>query len=369
MTTPNEAVEEESVEANELSELPESLTTQGLRDRIAEKLGRVAVPEPAVEAAPEEPEEPAEPTTPEEEPEETEEPVESEEPEESEAEETPEEAEARREQEFEDNEDFFLARYRTKEAALEGMAEKDRMIDTLFRENHQLRDQREAEPQDRQLDVPAWKAWAEDQVEQGAGIAGAMQALERGGEDGYDIYFAEWAKDEDQRAEALAFNNKVQRNIAKLEAQQAVEPALQRDRQDTAAADAVAAQQRVAAQHPDFAEYREEMDRIMVDDSVISPATKQFLAELAEQGPDGKERAWEFVYMAAKATKAPTRRAAQAEAKKQRRASADADKVAATVSSAEGTAVSTPLSAEEREINRRKNVMRARNGMELLPEE
>jgi hypothetical protein len=134
-----------------------------------------------------------EPLEPEEEPakEVTDEPV-PEEPEEPAAPEEPEEPEALTEEELAEAEaeDFYIetpaSKYRTKEAAEEAYAEKDRTIDRLFSELAQRDQQRpqEAEQGPAELDVPAWDQWAEQAVAEGQGVQGAMEALRTGGAQG-----------------------------------------------------------------------------------------------------------------------------------------------------------------------------------------
>ncbi len=291
-----------------------------------------------------------------------------EQPIEEEVEQAPEDGE---EQQPEDEADFYVGRYRTKEAAEEGLAEKDRTIDRLFRELHEKREREEqqAEPeQPREIDVPAWHEWAEAQVGEGFGMQGAMAALEHGGRQAYDIYIAHWVASEDpqERAAAVAFNNEVQSQLAEIRALSVVAPLLEERRSESAQSDAEAAKLQVAEQHADFSEYEADMDRLIQEDDALPESTRQWLAEMANSGLEGKVRAWDYLYTKAKAERAPSRqRAAEAE-RKQRRSSADAAKVAASVSSSEATAARTPLTEAERFALERKNELRARTGLPLL---
>src|SRR5215471_11142313 len=72
---------------------------------------------------------------------------------------------------LEPEDEFFVGRYKTREAAEAALAEKDRMIDQFFREREQYA-QIEQEPQE--LDVGAWHEWAEQMVASGAGERGAL---------------------------------------------------------------------------------------------------------------------------------------------------------------------------------------------------
>jgi hypothetical protein len=277
-------------------------------------------------------------------------------------------------EEGESDEDFYVRRYKTREDAEIGFAEKDATIERQFRELQELRERNEAieqavdaEPQ--QLDVQAWREWAEEQVENGLGERGAMAALAEGGEDGYDIYISAWqrSEDEEQRAIAFAFNNKVQRAFAERRVAAAMEA---REPDRTPTEEAQLAQQRTASLYPDFDEYKEQMDRVATEPGLIPESTKAFLRTLANEGGlEGKAQVWDYLYQRAKALGAPKRAQAAQVERRQRRASADAAKTSAMVSSAEGTPTRTPLTEAEQEVIRYKNERRERWGLELLEEE
>jgi hypothetical protein len=291
-------------------------------------------------------------------------------------EEAPEEPSAEEEEQEEDEEEFFLvtdsSRYKTPEAAAEAFSEKDRTIERLFKELNERDRQRQAEPQQPQeIDVRAWNEWAAQVVESGAGEHGAMEALRTGGQQGYDIYAAHWigVDDVEERAKAQAFNNVVQREFAAQSALRAVSPLLAERQKQTEGQEAEAARERVKQQHPDFDDYADEMDKLITEPGLLSENVRQWLFDLSKQGAEGKERAWDYLYMAAAAKAAPSRRKAADAERSRRRASADRAKVAATVSTSEGAATRTPLSEAELTEIRYKNRLRKEWGQPLLPEE
>jgi hypothetical protein len=268
--------------------------------------------------------------------------------------------------------DFYVGRYRDKESAEQGMREKDLTIDKLYRELHERNQAIEQALQQRefgqpQLDEEQWHSWAEEAVSNGVGPDGAMQALEAGGMDGYNIYLGHWMNDEEDRARALAFNNMVMFSFAEQRASMQ-QQAFQEQRAPTE--EAQLARQRAAAMYPDFDEYSEAMDRIAdVNNGLLPEQTRQWLTDLAKKGLEGKTQAWDYLYQAAKATNAPNRRRAQEAERKQRRASGDRAKTQAMVSSAEGTPTRTPLTEAELTEIRYKNRLRERWDLPLLPEE
>jgi hypothetical protein len=305
-------------------------------------------------------------------------PVEEEPPEVEEAEgeevegEEPPEGEADLEEGEEEEGEFYARRYRDKESTEKGLDEKDATINQLYRELHErnLKIERAAEAEPAELDHGAWQSWAEEVVENGGGVQGAMAALEAGGEDGFDIYISAWSRSDDpeERAQALVFNNKVQRVFAERRVQQALQ-AEQRQPDRSSKEEAELAKQRAAATRPDFDQYTEAMDRLATEEGLLPEETKQWLADLAQDGIEGKMRAWDYLYLAAKAMNAPSRRRAQEAERKQRRASGDRAKVQAMVSSSEATPTRTPLSEAELTVIRKKNELRERWGLEALPEE
>jgi hypothetical protein len=292
-----------------------------------------------------------------------------------EAEEEPGETEPEEEEEAAadaEAEEFFLdtgtSRYRSKEDALDGYREKDATIARLYRELHEQRQQAaEAMQAEPVLDEEAWHGWAREAVENGAGANGAMEALRQGGEDGYDIYLAHWLEDEDDRANAHTFNNKVQRAFAEQRAVMQTE-AMREQRDPTE--EAQLARQQAASLHPDFEDYSETMDRLASPQEGLLPQeTRQWLTDLARSGLEGKVHAWDYLYMAAAALGAPNRRKAQAAERKQRKASSDRAKVNAIVSSAEATPTRTPLTEAELTEIRYKNRLREKWDLPLLEEE
>jgi len=315
-----------------------------------EPLPEAEVAEPPVEIPDAEEPEEEEPVEPDEEPE----PEELPEPEEP-------------EEEIE-QEDFYLGRYKTKEAAEAGMAEKDRMIDSFLRWRAE---EPEEEPQPQgpqQLDIPAWNEWAEESVAAGLGQEGAMQALQTGGAEAYDIYFGYWASDPDQSAQAHAFNNWVTRYYAEQRAEMATAPLFQRDAAQAARSEAERAQEIVAEQYPDFNDHMETMNRLVGEEGGLPPETRQRLQQMSQVGLPGKIHAWDFLYQAARAQNGESRRKAQRVEEGRRRAAADRAKVAATVSSSEGAQTRTPLSEADAYVVQRKNAIRQRLGQPLIEE-
>lgn len=269
-----------------------------------------------------------------------------------------------------EEEQFFVGRYRTKEDAEAGNAEKDRLIAQLFRDKAERETSEQAEQgTSPDIDPQAWHEWAAAAVEEGGGVQGALTALERGGAQGYDIYISHWLQDEDpsSRAEALAFNNEVTRQFATQQAQLVAEHA--RRSETTHLQQAEAAKNAVAAKYPEFRDLEKEMDRLVVEPGALDDETKQWLHQTASTSIEGKQRAWEYLYLVASSTRAPARAKANGEERRRRRTSADAAKVAATVSSSEGTAVRTLPSAADLAMIRKRNGIREKAGLPLLAEE
>jgi len=268
-------------------------------------------------------------------------------------------------------EDFYLGPYKTRAAAEEGFAEKDRTIDRLFRELHQRPEAQPERPGEQGLDEQAWREWAQNAVLEGQGRAGAQQALDVGGYDGYRIYQEYWMSDPDTIAEAVLFNNDLQMDLAVAAAQQAAQPLLDERAQQATLLEGRQAKQEAMARHPDFAEYEEEINRLINDDDGPLPAeTKQRLEQWAREGGlEGKRLVWEHLYLTAKAVRGPSRRRAQDLERGRRRAAGDAARVGATVSTAEGTPVRTPLSASERRKLEIRNSLRKEWDLPLLPDE
>src|SRR6516225_8169515 len=63
-------------------------------------------------------------------------------------------------------------------------------------------------------------------AEGGAGAAGAIEAIRTGGPDGYAVYLQHWLSEPDQTAEAMLFNNDYQQQMAAMVARQAAAPLL-----------------------------------------------------------------------------------------------------------------------------------------------
>jgi len=282
------------------------------------------------------------------------------------------------EPEAEDADEFVLGRYKTIEDAETGIREKDATIIRLYRELDEAKNKQPEQPTTTdvpatadkpQLDVEAWNEWAAEQVEAGAGVQGAMAALERGGAEGYDIYIGRWIESDDpsERAEAIRFNNEVQRQVATQQAIAAVKPVVDDASKPPQGESDQAAYDAVARRHPDFGEMGAEMDRVAKS---LDDDTRSWLRELATGDRAGQERAWEYLYRTAVATKVTPRRAATTRTERERRrVSGDAAKIAATVSSSEATATRTPLSEAEQAVLRRRNGIRERAGIPLLTEE
>jgi hypothetical protein len=274
----------------------------------------------------------------------------------------------------EEQEAFYVGRYKTREEAEEGLREKDLMIDRLFREMEDRRTEREKTPEQAQpqpLDTEAWHEWASSEVDRGSGINGAVTALQSGGPQGYDIYLTHWMASEDlnERAQAVSFNNEVQRILAEQRALSAVSPLIDERRRLQGTEEAEQARIEVATRFPDFDDLQEDMDKLANEDGALPQDTKAWLTQMASSGLEGKQRAWEYLYLAARAQREPRRARAASQEQKRRRSSADAAKIAATVSTSEGTATRTPASPAEREAFRRKQELRKATGLPLLDEE
>lgn len=270
--------------------------------------------------------------------------------------------------------DFFVGRYRDKDAAESGLREKDETINRLYRELNEQRQQVEdavrqrSEEGPEQIDAPAWAEWAETAVANGDGADGALAALRTGGMDGYDLYLRFWLDDDEQRADALAFNNRVMLELSEQRARAVVQPMISDRNAALVRSEAEVAKQYVNARYADFGEYQEEMDRLVEQEGVLDEQTKVWLAQTASSGFEGKMRAWEYLYLTAVRTKAPGKAQARNTEGKRRRSSADAAKVAATVSTSEGAARTSPGSATEQEILSRRNELRKEWGLPLLEE-
>ena len=285
-------------------------------------------------------------------------PAEPEEPDTEDGQEVPEE-----ELPEEPQDEFFVGRYKTREAAEAALAEKDRMIDQFFREREQYA-QIEQEPQE--LDVGAWHEWAEQMVASGAGERGALEALQNGGAEGYDIYLGHWASDPDQAPLAHAFNNEVQRQFAEARAMQAVAPVMQREQASAAAGEAQRARAMISQQYPDFDEYDETINRLINEPGALPEETRMRLTQMAQIGLEGKLHAWDFLYHAAQASQGRKRGRAQAVADGRSKEASDRAKIAATVSASEGSQTRTPPSAAEAYVSDRKNAIREKMGLPLI---
>jgi len=340
---PDEAYEEVGEEGLNVPQL--ELRIRAKREQAMQDAGLLSPPGP---------DEPIE-EVPEEEPES--EPVEPEEPEQ------------------EQQEDFFFGRYKTREEAERGHAEKDATIDRLYRERAERGQQQEqqAQGEEQGFDPQAWSEWAAEAVANGAAEQGAMAALNapNGGERALDIYIAHWMDDPDQRGQALAFNNAATRHLATQLALQAVAPILQDRQAQEAEREAVRARATLASRHPDYEEMEREMDRLVLEENgVLDDDQKQWLEDTArEKGFQGKVHVLEYLYSVASQTTTPQRRKAQAAERGRRKAASDAAKVSATVSSSEATGTRTPLSEAELAVRAKKNAIRAKLGQPLLPTE
>jgi hypothetical protein len=353
---PEEAFEEPGEGGLSVPQL--ELRIRAKREQAMQDAGAIAPPQP--DAPLEQPEQPEEEPEPEAEPEPEEpEPLEPEEPQEPEAE--------------GEQEDFFFARYKTKEEAERGKAEADATIDRLYRERAQWQQQQEQQAQGEQqeFDPQAWNEWAAEAVSNGAGEQGALAALNNGGTQAYDVYLAHWAAEPDQLVVALAFNNDVQRHLATQHALAAVSPLLEEQQHRVVENEAIRARSTVASRHPDFDDLEQEMDRMVLEeDGVLDAAQKQWLEDTARtQGLQGKINVLEYLYRMASQNVSPSRRQAQATERRRRKETSDAAKVSATVSSSEATGTRTPLSEAELTVLAKKNSIRAKLGQPLLPTE
>jgi hypothetical protein len=326
-------------------------------------LEAVEAPEPPLEEAPDDESEAEPEAEPDEEPE-----LEETEEEEPGEEEAPEEQEA-----LDEQEEFYLARFRDKEAAEKGWQEAQWTIQRLYDERNERLQAEQQQPQGPQeLDIGAWSEWAAELVEQGAGIEGARAALTHGDTQGFDIYMAHWlqAEDPDERVQAALINGEVQRQFAARRATEAVRPQFEQTQEQHLVEEAMLARQIAGSQHDDFDEYLEEMDALVrSENGMLSEATKAWLAEESQKGVEGKVRAWDHLYLAARASRGPRQQQATTVERRRRTMSSDAAKIAATVSTSEGSAARNPPNEAELAVIRKRNAIREKLGQPLLEEQ
>lgn len=266
-------------------------------------------------------------------------------------------------------EEFYVGRYKTREEAEKALEEKDRTtreaLQRAARAEKEMEEMRAAaaEAAQQPLDEESWEEWASESVEEGKGEEAALAALQTGGYEGYAIVLKHWMRADP--GAAMVFNNLVaeERAAARANAERSAartpeDDVLDRNRE------AAAARAKVAEKYPDYAEVEEIMDEVV--DS-LDDETRAWMREQSEQGVAGKARVLDYLYLAGRSTKTTKKALATKTERKQRRTSADAAIVSATVAAAEGTAAHTPPSEAEREGNRRKNVLRKRTGQPLLP--
>ena len=342
---PDEAFEAPGEEGLSVPQL--ELRIRAKREQAMQDAGLLSPPGPdePLEEPDEEPEVPEEP-----------EPLEPQEPEEPEGE--------------ADDEEFFFARYKTREEAERGKAEADATIDRLYRERAEWQQQQEQEVQgEQQFDPQAWNEWAAETVATGAGEQGALAALHNGGTQAYDIYLAHWAAEPDQLVIALAFNNDVQRHLATQHALAAVSPLIEEQKGRLVETEALRARATIASRHPDFDDLEQEMDRLVLEENgPLDADTKQWLEDTARtQGIPGKVRVLEYLYQVASQSVSPKRREAQVTEKRRRKAAADAARVSATVSSSEASGTRTPLSEAELAVLAKRNAIREKLGQPQIP--
>lgn len=267
--------------------------------------------------------------------------------------------------------EFYVGPYRSREEAEKGLAEKDALIgshghriDEVTRQLEALQAQVEVDESPEELDTEAWQEWAEQKVSAGAGHTGALEALREGGYKGYEIYLRSWLSDPEQIAEATLFNNALTMEMAEQRAAAAAAPTPEQQAQSVVA-DQQAAQAAVLARRPDMPEYTDAMGEVL--DSLPQERVDWLRAQ-AESGREGAELALEWLYLEARVHRSgPVTAAAEAE-RKQRTASADRAKLAATTSSAEGTPARTPLTEAERKGLAVRNRNREAWGLELVEE-
>lgn len=268
--------------------------------------------------------------------------------------------------------EFYVGRYKTREEAEKGLAEKDAMIGRLGQQAGEAQRQLEALQQEidarpeqpEELDTEAWEEWSQGEVASGAGHNGALAALKEGGYAGYQIYLKSWMADPEQAADAMLFNNALVVEMAEQRAAIASAPTPeQQERQH--ADERLAAQQAVMARRPDMEQYQEAMGEVLDN---LPQERLDWLRAQTESGREGMELALEWLYLEARVHKStPVQAAADAE-RRQRTASAEAAKLAATTSSAEGTPTRTPLTEAEKAGLAVKNRNRVAWGLEPLEE-
>jgi hypothetical protein len=249
--------------------------------------------------------------------------------------------------------EFYVGRYKTREAAEEAYAEKDETIKRLYAEREQLKAQVRQQPaaQQDQLDEGEWRTWAQETIAEGGGQQGALAALKAGGMAGYQLYLEEWSADEDSRSEALAFNTALMQEIAQARPAQPAEP------QEDPADRHREARELVLIKRPDLPEYEDAM--IEVVDKLDAP-TREWLKQQAAQGVHGEARVLDYLYLEARSASPGTKSLAAAKEAERRASSARRAKVGATVASAEATPGRTPLSEADQRVldmvNKRREV-------------
>jgi hypothetical protein len=160
-------------------------------------------------------------------------------------------------------------------------------------------------------------------------------------------------------SKAIKFNNEVVMSQAEVRAAAAA----QRERQTPSSEDETAqAESLVKAKYGDLDDYKDDMTAVV---DRLSDADRIWLRQLAESGVEGKERAIEHVYLAAKAARPSNSAKAREAEKARRRTSAEAATLAATSPTAEGTSTRTPPPAAEAEGLRRKRGLRERMNLKI----
>lgn len=273
--------------------------------------------------------------------------------------------------------EFYVGRYKTREAAEAAYAEKDATILRLHQERDQLRREAEerakaaAETEPEEIDQAAWRTWAEEQVEAledpRQAEALAVKALEVGGYDGYQVFLAAWLESEDPavRSRATPFNNSVMLEMSRVRAEAAAAPRHQEDDRQQTREQALDAREKIAARYADFAEMEKRFPKVSEE---LDDETRDYLTQQAAEGVDGKARVMDYLYLRARATATDSKQRAKTEEKRQRVASADRDKLAATVQTGEAKPTRTTLSETESKALAVRNARRREWGLEELEE-
>jgi len=289
-----------------------------------------------------------------------------EEPEEGTEEAAEEEEETEAEEPVEDG--FFIARYKSREEAERGLAEKDATIQRLYDERNQQLQYQQPEPEGPvQIDVEQWIEWAGEEIQRRDPREVFAEAVSHGGEDaGFLVIDAMYATGEpSMMREATTLATDYRMAYAQAVESQQRAPEIQRQQQAEVQRQAVQARAAMVNAYPDYEQVEAEMNSLV--DSLDSQ-TRVILEEVSKAGEEGKRFVLWTLYNAAR-SETPER---LVEAKVTQLRKADersrSKKIAASVASATASPERTPLTEAERDDLAVKNRIRKGAGLPLLDE-